>query len=226
MRIKCLILDDEPLAVRLMVTYASKVPELEVVMSGTDPRTALSYLERHPVDLLFLDIQMPGMNGLEIIQLTGGQIPVILTTAYDQFAVKGFELDAVDYLLKPFSFERFRASVDKYLQRHHLVEREDALLVRSAGQVHRIPLAHIIYLESLRDYVIIHTTDRSVRTLQSLQSFAERLPESDFMRVHRSFIVSRAHLSYMERSAVVIGEKKIPIGATYRDAVKRWFSQG
>ncbi|MCB0798639.1 MAG: response regulator transcription factor, partial [Chitinophagales bacterium] len=197
-----------------------------VVMSGTDPRTALSYLERHPVDLLFLDIQMPGMNGLEIIQLTGGQIPVILTTAYDQFAVKGFELDAVDYLLKPFSFERFRASVDKYLQRHHLVEREDALLVRSAGQVHRIPLAHIIYLESLRDYVIIHTTDRSVRTLQSLQSFAERLPESDFMRVHRSFIVSRAHLSYMERSAVVMGEKKIPIGATYRDAVKRWFSQG
>ena len=226
MRIKCLILDDEPLAVRLLVTYAAKVPELEVVMSGTDPRTALSYLERHPVDLLFLDIQMPGMNGLEIIQLTGGQIPVILTTAYDQFAVKGFELDAVDYLLKPFSFERFRASVDKYLQRHHLVEREDALLVRSAGQVHRIPLAHIIYLESLRDYVIIHTTDRSVRTLQSLQSFAERLPESDFMRVHRSFIVSRAHLSYMERSAVVMGEKKIPVGATYRDAVKRWFSQG
>lgn len=221
---KCLIIDDEPLAVKLLKDYASKVPGLEVVMAGSDVFEGLKLAQGGEADLIFLDIQMPELTGIQFMKVLNGKCKVILTTAYEEYALQAFDHDVVDYLLKPFSLDRFMTAVQRAKERLQTGKpaaesvKTDYIFVKSEYRVVKIELKDILYLESLRDYVAIHTTSGKILTLQSLRSFEETLDPGKFMRIHKSYIISVDKIGAVERKRVVIGENYLPVGETYLDA--------
>lgn len=221
---KCLIIDDEPLAVKLLKDYASKVPDLEVVMAGSDVFEGLILAQSGEADLIFLDIQMPELTGIQFMKVLNGKCKVILTTAYEEYALQAFDHDVVDYLLKPFSLDRFMTAVQRARERLQTAKpaaesvKADYIFVKSEYRVVKIELKDILYLESLRDYVAIHTTSGKILTLQSLRSFEETLDPGKFMRIHKSYIISVDKIGAIERKRVVIGENYLPVGETYLDA--------
>ncbi len=220
---KCLIIDDEPLAVKLLKDYASKVPDLEVVMAGSDVFEGLKLAQSGEADLIFLDIQMPELTGIQFMKVLNGKCKVILTTAYEEYALQAFDHDVVDYLLKPFSLDRFMTAVQRARERLQTAKpaaesvKADYIFVKSEYRVVKIELKDILYLESLRDYVAIHTTSGKILTLQSLRSFEETLDPGKFMRIHKSYIISVDKIGAIERKRVVIGENYLPVGETYLD---------
>ncbi|MBO9659459.1 MAG: response regulator transcription factor [Chitinophagaceae bacterium] len=220
---KCLIIDDEPLAVKLLKDYASKVPDLEVVMAGSDVFEGLKLAQAGEADLIFLDIQMPELTGIQFMKVLNGKCKVILTTAYEEYALQAFDHDVVDYLLKPFSLDRFMTAVQRARDRLQTVKpaaesvKADYIFVKSEYRVVKIELKDILYLESLRDYVAIHTASGKILTLQSLRSFEETLDPGKFMRIHKSYIISVEKIGAVERKRVVIGESYLPVGETYLD---------
>ncbi|RYZ31128.1 MAG: response regulator transcription factor [Chitinophagaceae bacterium] len=220
---RCLIVDDEPLAINLLKDYLSKVPELELVKATTDVFDALKIAQNEEVDLIFLDIQMPELTGIQFMKILNGKTKIILTTAYEDYALQGYEFDVVDYLIKPFSLERFIVAVNKAKNRKDSNTAEtstpvvDFIFVKSEYRMVRIELKDILVLESLRDYVAIHTTKEKILTLQSLRSFEEQL-QSSFVRVHKSYIVSINKIKAIEKRQLIIGDTYIPIGETYHDA--------
>ena len=225
--LKCLILDDEPHAVALLADYATKSPDLELVGSYTNPIEAFHFIQEHPVDLLFLDIQMPELTGIQLLKLLPKSTQVVFTTAYSEYALDGFELDVVDYLLKPISLERFLQSVEKSKKRISggPIPREqkepiqqEYLFVKTGHRTQKITLSAIKYLEGLSDYVALHTEGGKVLTLENLSFFAEHLPASQFMRVHRSYIVALARIDYIERNRIYLDGQVIPISKTYAEA--------
>lgn len=216
----CIILDDEPLAVKLLKEYASAVPDLEVRFAGTDVYAALQMAQDGKTDLIFLDIQMPELTGIQFMKILNGKCKVILTTAYEEYALQAFDLDVVDYLLKPFSKERFLTAVQKARERLATPVPEkpaapDYLFVKSEYRILKINLRDIYYFESLRDYVAIHHPGGKTLTLQSLRSFEEELPSTDFIRIHKSYIISIAHIQSIEKRRVIIRDQYLPIGDTY-----------
>lgn len=221
---KCLIIDDEPLAVKLLKDYASKVPDLEVVMAGSDVFEGLKLAQSGEAHLIFLDIQMPELTGIQFMKVLNGKCKVILTTAYEEYALQAFDHDVVDYLLKPFSLDRFMTAVQRARERLQTAKpaaesvKADYIFVKSEYRVVKIELKDILYLESLRDYVAIHTTSGKILTLQSLRSFEETLDPGKFMRIHKSYIISVDKIGAIERKRVVIGENYLPVGETYLDA--------
>ncbi|MCG2613697.1 LytTR family DNA-binding domain-containing protein [Terrimonas sp. NA20] len=221
---KCLIIDDEPLAVKLLKDYASKVPDVEVVMAGSDVFEGLKLAQAGEADLIFLDIQMPELTGIQFMKVLNGKSKVILTTAYEEYALQAFDHDVVDYLLKPFSLERFMTAVQRARERLSLTKpavetvRMDYIFVKSEYKMVKIELKDILYLESLRDYVAIHTTTGKILTLQSLRSFEETLDGGKFMRIHKSYIISVDKIGSVERKRAVIGETYLPVGETYVEA--------
>jgi DNA-binding LytR/AlgR family response regulator len=221
---KCLIIDDEPLAVKLLKDYASKVPDLEVVMAGSDVFEGLKLAQAGDADLIFLDIQMPALTGIQFMKVLNGKCKVILTTAYEEYALQAFDHDVVDYLLKPFSLERFMTAVQRARERLSPAKspvetiKADYIFVKSEYKMVKIELKDILYLESLRDYVAIHTTSGKILTLQSLRSFEETLDAGKFMRIHKSYIVSVDKIGSVERKRAVIGETYLPVGETYLEA--------
>ncbi|RYF85332.1 MAG: response regulator transcription factor [Chitinophagaceae bacterium] len=220
---RCLIVDDEPLAINLLKDYLGKVTDLELVKATTDVFDALKTAQNEEIDLVFLDIQMPELTGIQFMKILNGKSKVILTTAYQDYALQGYEFDVVDYLLKPFSLERFIIAVNKARTRGESKGVEPALpatdfiFVKSEYRMVRIELKDILYLESLRDYVAIHTAKEKILTLQSLRSFEEQL-KSNFIRVHKSYIVAVDKIKAIEKRRLIIGETYIPIGETYLDA--------
>ena len=221
---KCLIIDDEPLAVKLLVDYASQTPGLEVVMAGSDVFEGLKIAQNAGVDLVFLDIQMPELSGIQFMKVLNGKCKVILTTAYEEYALQAFDHDVVDYLLKPFSLERFETAIQKARGRLNISRpagesvRTSYIFVRSEYRLLKIELTDILYLESLRDYVAIHTTEGKIMTLQSLRSFEELLDQHRFMRIHKSYIIAIDKIGSVERKRVVIGKTYLPVGETYLEA--------
>ena len=220
--IKCLIIDDEPLAVKLLKDYAAKIPDLEVVMAGSDVFTGLQLAQNGEADLIFLDIQMPELTGIQFMKVLNGKCKVILTTAYEEYALQAFDHDVVDYLLKPFSLERFITAVQKVRDRIGQsrpapeTAKPDYIFVKSEYRIIRIELKDILYFESLRDYVAIHTISAGkILTLQSLRSFEEALDGKDFLRIHKSYIIAIDKISSIERKRVVIQETYLPVGETY-----------
>ncbi|RYZ56511.1 MAG: response regulator transcription factor [Chitinophagaceae bacterium] len=220
---RCLIVDDEPLALNLLKGYVSKVPGLVLVKATTDVFDALKTAQVENIDLVFLDIQMPELTGIQFMKILAGKCRIILTTAYEDYALQGYEFDVVDYLLKPFSPERFLTAVNKAKGRMEpktadaTAAPNDFIFVKSEYRMVRIELKDILYLESLRDYVAIHTTTGKILTLQSLRSFEEQLG-SAFLRVHKSYIVAIDKIKAIERRRLLIGNTYIPIGETYLDA--------
>ncbi|GAA4298920.1 LytTR family DNA-binding domain-containing protein [Nibribacter koreensis] len=239
MELTCLAVDDEPLALDLMRSYIGKVPYLRLVQTCSSALEAMAVLQSQRVDLLFLDNEMPDLTGVQLMQALAPQKPaVIFTTAYPQYALDGFSLDAVDYLLKPIPFDRFLKAVNKVQERTQLLanrhvpvqtspspppsDSEEFIFVKADYKTIRVNLKDILLIEGLKDYVILHTPNKKIITLLSMGKIMEKLPAQDFARVHRSYIVSLAHIESIERSRIKIKEQEIPIGDSYREEFMRW----
>lgn len=226
--ITCIAVDDEPLAIDLMETYISQVPGLELMGTFTDAISAWGYIQKNPVDLIFLDIQMPDITGTQLARSLDKRQPMIIfTTAYSKFAVEGFNLNAVDYLLKPFDFNRFLEAVSRAKEYKSFQENlknqteETALFIKADYKNVKVNTKDILYIEGFDDYIKIHLeTGKSLVTLTSLKSILEKLPENDFIRIHRSYIVSKNKIERIYNQLVKVGDKDIPIGKSYVDAVK------
>lgn len=223
--LRCLLVDDEPLALRLLASFVARVPVLALAGTCRNAQEALDALAREPVDVLFLDIQMPGLTGVELVRLARPEALVVFTTAYESFAVEGFALDALDYLVKPIAFDRFLQAVQKAQARRAAPAAEagapagDFLFVKVDAHTQRVPLADIRYLEGLRDYVRLHVgAPRPLLTLNSLRAFEERLPAADFVRVHKSFVVALNHIDSFHKGRLYVGEAVIPVGEAYAKA--------
>jgi two-component system LytT family response regulator len=224
--LNCVIIDDEPLAVELLQSYIDRIPELRLVRSFNDAPDAAAYLTSNPVDLMFLDIQMPHINGIQLLKSLEKPPMVIFTTAYGEYAAEGFELDAIDYLLKPFDMGRFQRSVSKAIEYHKFVAKEPPvnpyIFVKSEYQVIKINLDDIRYIEALDDYIKIYTvTGRPILTLMTLKAMTERLPDDKFARVHRSFIVSLGRIDSVRNRKIKIGDSEIPVGNSYVESFSR-----
>ncbi len=227
MKLSCAIIDDEPLAVELMESYVRKTPFLELQGSFGSGVAAFGMLCDRPVDLLFCDIQMPGLNGVEFSRMLPADTRVIFTTAFSRYAVEGFRVNAVDYLLKPISYADFLAAAQKALEWFELKRRAGApaddlrsIFVKTEYRLRQIELERILYIEGLKDYVKIHVEDEPhpVLSLMSLKSLEEQLPADRFIRVHRSYIVQPAKIRTIERNSIVFGRERIPISENYRQA--------
>ncbi|MEM6723541.1 MAG: LytTR family DNA-binding domain-containing protein [Bacteroidota bacterium] len=222
--IKCVIIDDEPLARQLLGEYLEKTPELDLFADFSTAIEGLQFVQEQPVDLIFLDIQMPDLTGIQFLKILKGKCPVILTTAYSKYALEGYEHDVIDYLLKPITFERFLQAVQKAKDRiQHVSISEpnptaDYFFVKSEYKTLKINYDQVLYLQGLGDYVAIHTTNGKVLTLENLRDLAGRLPGHLFIRVHRSFLIALSAIEYIERNRIVIGAERIPLGNSYAKA--------
>lgn len=226
--IRCLLVDDKPLALDILTDYVAKVPFLQLAGSSQNPVEALNWVAERRVDLIFLDIQMPQLTGLQFLQALDRRAQVVLTTAYAEYALAGFEHDVIDYLLKPIPFERFYQAARKAQRRLRPVPEpaetpRPYLFVKTEHRMQRIDLAEVLYLEGLQNYVIIHTPTEKVIARQTLNSLENSLPAAEFVRVHKSFIVALAHTHTVERSRIFIQSTAgnpiiIPVGDTYRNA--------
>lgn len=220
----CLILDDEPIARDILLHYVSQVPELQLVASLADPIEALAVLRSERIDLLLLDIQMPGLNGLQVLESLAQSPAVIFTTAHREYALEGFELAAIDYLLKPIALPRFLKAINRFLESKTIsisVPRSDNpahLFVRSDRRSVKVLLTDIIWVEGLKDYIRIHTPSQKWVVKSSLTGFAERLESKHFLRIHRSYIVARAKITQYDGEEVVLGAQTLPLGRTYKQA--------
>ena len=222
MKISCHIIEDEPLASSLLVLYVNKVSMLDLVRVSSNPLQALASLKTNPVDLIFLDIQMPEMTGMALLKVLQKRPLVIFTTAYSEFALESYELDVVDYLKKPITFERFLKAVDKAEQRLYptVTPKEklnaiDFIFVKEGTRFVKVMISEILFIEGLKNYVAIHTATQKIISLQRLKSMEDQLPADKFIRVHNSYIISKSEISSVKENEVDIGLVKIPIGETY-----------
>ncbi|WP_308992787.1 LytTR family DNA-binding domain-containing protein [Mariniflexile litorale] len=227
LKITCVIVDDEPMALNLVESYVEKTPFLELKKKCSSAIEAMEFIKNEPVDLLFLDIQMPDLTGLEFSKMLPKDTRIIFTTAFDQYALEGFKVEALDYLLKPFDYAEFLAAANKAStwfrlvkgnQQSLLSEEKEFLFVKSEYKQLRIKLADVLYFEGLKDYIKIWLKDnpKAVLTLMSLKSLEEELPETKFMRVHRSFIVSLKNIEVIERSQIIINNQRITVSEQYK----------
>ncbi|WP_073292754.1 LytR/AlgR family response regulator transcription factor [Chryseobacterium polytrichastri] len=219
-KIKCMVVDDEPLAISLLENYVRKIPFLELVFSTENPIEALDYIQNNEADLVFLDIQMPELTGINFMKIVGDKLKYILTTAYSEYALEGYEHNIVDYLLKPISFERFYQSSLKAQERFSFVENkvDSHFFVKSSGQQHRINFEDILYIESIKDYVNIKTANQEYIVLDTLKSLEQQLSEWSFVRIHKSFIINTNQIKSISAKKVnLFSEQEIPIGDMYRE---------
>lgn len=224
MILKCAIVDDEPLALNLLESYISKTPFLELVGKYSSAVQAMNDLPDKHVDLLFLDIQMPELNGLEFSKMVDTHTRIVFTTAFDQYAIDGYKVNALDYLLKPISYIDFLQAANKAVQWFELLQqpREDIerIFVKSEYKLVQVELKNILYIEGLKDYIKIYEEDvpKPILSLMSMKSMEELLPSSRFMRVHRSYIVQKDKIRIIDRGRIVFGKNYIPISDSYKQA--------
>ena len=227
LKITCVIVDDEPMALNLVESYVAKTPFLVLKKKCSSAIEAMEFLKTEPVDLLFLDIQMPDLTGIEFSKMLPKGTRVIFTTAFDQYALEGFKVEALDYLLKPFDYAEFLTAANKACTWFELIkgnkqsivsEEKEFLFVKSEYKQLRIKLDDVLYFEGLKDYIKIWLKDnpKPILTLMSLKSLEEELPESKFMRVHRSFIVSLKNIEVIERSQIIIKNQRITVSEQYK----------
>ncbi|MBU3024895.1 LytR/AlgR family response regulator transcription factor [Zobellia galactanivorans] len=226
-QLKCMIVDDEPMALNLVESYVEKTPYLILKKKCNSAIEAIEFIRTETVDLLFLDIQMPDLTGLEFSKMLTKHTRVIFTTAFDQYALEGFKVEALDYLLKPFDYAEFLTASNKALEWFTLLrgqhktsisDEKEFLFVKSEYKQLRIKLSDVLYFEGLKDYIKIWLKDnpKPVLTLMSLKNLEEELPEAQFMRVHRSFIVSLKNIEVVERSQIVINDQRITVSEQYK----------
>lgn len=229
MPLKCCIVDDEPLAVQLLIGYVERSAGLELQLATTDAFAALEFVRTQKPDVLFLDIQMPELTGIQFLKIVQDTCMVIVTTAYSEYAVQGFDLNVLDYLVKPIPYERFIQAIDKAKQRSSILKSSDVaahIFVKTEYRQVRINLSDILFLESFRDYITIHTKQEKITTLQSLRSFTETLPSPAFLRVHKSYIIATDKIAAIENNRIIIGQTYIPIGDTFRTEIQKFLPIG
>jgi len=235
-KIRCLAVDDEPPALDVLKKYISSVQSLELVGTCADAVEALNFIRQHSVDLLFLDIQMPQILGTDFLRTLKKPPKVIFTTAFRKFAVEGFELDAVDYLLKPISFERFLRAVNKVMDaslngtlNEETVSQktniDNYIYLRSDRKMIKVALSDILYIESIKDYIKVIATSGTVITKQSISSIEETLPKDMFIRIHRSFIIALNKVESYSNELVWLGKSELPISRMYRHEVEKVLKQ-
>lgn len=227
--LRCLAIDDEPLALELLEDNISKVPYLELVAACSNPLEAMKILQQQKVDLIFLDIQMPGLTGLQFIQSLAEKPMFILITAYEKYALEGFNLDVVDYLVKPVAVERFIKACNKANELFQLKSRPvsatdaapDYLFLNVDYSLLKVVIADIVWIEGLKDYIKIHlkSSTKPVITRMGMKSIEDELPASKFLRIHKSYIVSIAHITAIRKNSVFIGDLELPAGDIYRDVL-------
>jgi DNA-binding LytR/AlgR family response regulator len=231
MKIKCLLVDDEDLALDILEEYINRIDYLQLEGKCKSAIEALSILNTKQIDLLFLDIQMPGLTGIQFLRNLSNPPTVIFTTAYSEYALEGFELEALDYLIKPIPFERFINSVNRYfkLKKHQyrIPEKQESttnelpfIFVKSEKRMVKVFLHEILYIESIRNYVYIYLEDgRKIITLNTISNIEEKLPEMNFLRIHRSFIISVQKIQSYSAVNVEINNQQIPIGRNYKSMI-------
>ncbi len=221
MHIKAIIIEDEPLALEKLLAFADKINYIQITQTFDNAIDAISYLKTNTVDLVFLDIQMEDFTGIQFLEAIKHRPNIIITTAYDNYAVKGYELNICDYLLKPYTFERFVMAVDKALNftQQKPFETLDTIFVKTAYQYLKIKLADILYIEGMSEYLAIVTTTTHKKTLTKLsfKDIAKLLPENNFIRVHKSFIVAIDKIENIERNRIKINDVYIPVSETYKN---------
>ena len=232
--ITCLIVEDEPLARNLLTDYVKKVPYLNLIKACSGPLEAMEELRKQPVDLLFLDVQMPEVTGISFLKSLQKKPLVILTTAYSQYALEGYELDVTDYLLKPITFERFLKAVDKVSQRlssngvaptpaeKASPEAPSYIFVKDGTKLVKVRWEDILYVEGLKDYVTIHARQQKIISLQRMKLLEEQLPADQFIRIHNSFIISLNAIDSVHKDKVQIGQAYLPIGDTYKKSFREF----
>jgi two-component system LytT family response regulator len=229
MKIKCIAIDDEHPALVKLEQYITRIKYLELVKTFDNAIDVLGFLKTNAIDLIFLDIEMEGLSGIELLKILQNKPKVILTTAYDQYALEAFDLDVVDYLLKPFEFERFISAteraynaIDKPIEQDSLkpteaIKKDNFFFVKTEYSATRINFDDILYIEGLKEYLSIYlSSGERIITLQSFASIMEKLPKDNFLRIHRSYIISIQHIDVVERNTVIMGEKRIPVSKTYK----------
>jgi DNA-binding LytR/AlgR family response regulator len=223
--IRCIVIDDEPLAVKLLSDYIRKTPALELVFTTTKVLDALPLVQEGKADLLFLDIQMPELSGLQFMNIIGNNCKVIVTTAYNEYALQGYEHDVVDYLLKPITFERFMIALQKARLRLQEVApvaasgpaTDQYIFVKTEYRIQKIELRSILYIEALRDYIAFHTTGDKILSLETMRRMEEVLPTQQFIRIHKSYMVNKDNIDFLERGKVVVKGAYLPVGDTYKE---------
>lgn len=235
MKIKCILVDDEPLAVNLLESYANQIINLEVKGKFNNPVKALEFLQTNPVDLLLVDVQMPDLNGLELVSKLSLKPLIIFTTAYSQYAVEGFKVDAVDYLLKPIDFPDFQKAINKAIEllelrsakNTNIETNKEFLFIKSEYKIIRINFSEIIYIQGMSEYVKFYLTGRKpIMSLLSLKSLEAQLPANLFMRVHKSYIVNVQKITTIERNEIVYDDGTIiPISLQYKESFQHFLDE-
>lgn len=235
MKYSCLIVDDEPIAIRVVRNHLQNFPNIEIAGECSNAIEALDFLMQKPVDLMFLDIQMPQITGLELIRNLQHPPLVIFTTAYRDFAVEAFDLDVVDYLLKPFSLARFAKSIGKFIQQmseknngfHHPETNPtpEYILIKADKKIYKIDLNDLVYLESMGDYVSVYTSTEKITTKERISNLYEKLPANQFLRIHRSYVVSIRRIDAILAGCIEIANKKLPVGRNYKEQVETFLNQ-
>ena len=236
MKYTCLLVDDENLALRLLEDYINKIPQLTIVGKCQNALSALQILQTQQIDILFLDIQIPDLTGIELIKILKNKPEIILTTAYAEHALEGYQLDVTDYLLKPIPFERFVQAVNKAMEYRNLrnagvsnmqvtstpvsaaAPALDYMFVKSDYKQIKVPYADILYIEGLREYVSIYTKEKRIVTLETLKNLELTLPAQQFLRIHKSYIINTTKVEALNGNMVEMGKIKVPIGKNYREA--------
>lgn len=240
MTLRCCVIDDEPLAAGLIASYIEKTPFMELVGKFSSPKDAISSILNDAIDVVFLDIQMPQLNGIEFAKIIPPTMRIIFTTAYSNYAIDGFKVNALDYLLKPISYDEFLAAANRALHWHELTKQtngnqaasdktsadNDSIIIKSEYKLIQIKIADIIYIEGLKDYVKIYVegTDKSIMSLLSMRTLEQKLPSSQFMRIHRSFIVNLSKIRTIERNHIVFDKVQLPISESYKEAFNNYIN--
>jgi two-component system, LytTR family, response regulator len=233
MTIRCLLVDDEPLALDLLEGYVAKTPSITLAGRCSSAFQAMELLEKTEVDLIFLDIQMPGLSGLEFSRSLYDGPKVIFTTAFEQYALEGFKVEALDYLLKPISYPEFLNAVNKakrwfeHFEKATIPETRTSIFVKADYKLVQIEFNNILYIEGLKDYVkfCLEDNEKPVLSLMSMKSLDENLPDSKFMRVHRSFIVNLDKIKTIERNRIIFGKEYIPISENYKEKFQKFVNE-
>ena len=229
---KCIVVDDEPIARDIVIGYINQVPYLNLVGSCADAFEALEMIKEKKIDIIFLDINMPLLSGFNMIRTLQNKPDIIVTTAYSEYAVEGFELSVTDYLLKPFSFERFVQAVEKTIKRNsdsqltETIAPDDIInyiFVKAEKKTFRLDIRKITYIESIGNYITIHTKRNQITSKQTLKQFLELLPREKFIRIHKSFIVSFKSIQYIEGNRAFVENKSIPIGKVFKESLLKAF---
>lgn len=230
MAIKCIIVDDEPLAIEIVESYVSRIEQLQLIGTFRNAIQAFAFIQQNPVDLIFLDIQMPKLSGIDFLRTLKNPPKVIFTTAFRDYALDGFELEVVDYLLKPIPFERFLKAVAKVMQQPSSPPQQpqksetiadDYVYFKVDKKMVKTKMTDVLYIESIKDYVKVRTDEKEIITQQKISYLEESLPGNQFLRIHRSFIVNVEKIDAYSATDVEIGKHSIPIGRNYKSDVMR-----